>query len=405
MPSLMPHQEKAVAESPDRWSLWFRMRVGKTPTAIRLADSRASSALVICPKSLREQWRAEIARWSDGKCRFTVISKEEMRTKFSSLPHHEAVIVDEAHMAFGNHRSKTFKAMLSYLKRHRCRYVWLLSGTPYTSSPWCVYSYGILLGKDWSWKKWEDEFFAKVRMGPRMIPVPRKGKDAQLQSILRSIGTVVDLCDIADVPDDEDVVETFVLPKEVQSLRDQFVDPVAVVEIGKKHQFEQGATKGNDFEEGRVWDIPKDARVAEIIASEPKVAVVCRYLAQVDKIVRICNKLKKTCYIISGQTGEEAGITANRANNTENCVVVIQADTCAGYSLASFGTMVFASMSYSFVNYDQMRSRIKSATRTEPCRYVHLLTEGDSIDRAVYDCVMRKQDFSAELYANKWGRA
>jgi hypothetical protein len=79
-------------------------------------------------------------------------------------------------------------------------------------------------------------------------------------------------------------------------------------------------------------------------------------------------------------------------------VVLLQSDTVAGYSLKSMDIMVFASLSYSFVNYDQCRSRIKAMEKSTPCTYIHLLTEGKSIDKAVYDCIQHKRDFDAELY-------
>jgi hypothetical protein len=33
--------------------------------------------------------------------------------------------------------------------------------------------------------------------------------------------------------------------------------------------------------------------------------------------------------------------------------------------------------------------------------FLYLLTEGDSIDQAVYDAVKKKEDFKIELYARK----
>jgi len=106
-------------------------------------------------------------------------------------------------------------------------------------------------------------------------------------------------------------------------------------------------------------------------------------------------------FIINGDIKEEAGEIAKKAELCDNCVVLIQADTVAGYSLKSFNTMIFASMSYSFVNYEQAKGRIRSVDKLDSGNYIHLLTEGDSIDRAVYDCVLRKQNFSETLYEKK----
>ena len=90
---------------------------------------------------------------------------------------------------------------------------------------------------------------------------------------------------------------------------------------------------------------------------------------------------------------------ATQAESDSTAIVIAQGDTCLGYPLKSFDTIAFASMSFSFVNLDQMKSRIKSKEKKIPCRYIYLLTEGKSVDRGVYDTVMKRQDFSYELFS------
>jgi len=399
MPDLYKHQQDIVDNAPNKWALFLKMRVGKTPTAIKLADTRAESVIVICPKSLVSQWEREIRKWSTNRSTiYIVVSKEIFRRDYKTLPRVEAIICDEVHMALGNYKSKTFKALYAYINKHKCPYVWLLTGTPFTSTPWSVYSYGLLLGKDWKWMDWDREFFYKVRMGRRMIPQPKKGKEEHLQNILRSLGTVIDLKDVADVPDDTDVIENFILnPEQKKQIADNF-DPLPIVTYTRQHQLEQGVLKGNKFKDSMSFAIAKDSRLLEIAEDTDRIIIVCRYLDQLDKYTKLLEKLGRPIFTIHGQMKESAGDIVLRAESSQNPIVLIQSDTCAGYSLKSFNTMVFASMSYSFVNYDQMRSRMKAMEKTHGCEYIHLLTEGDSLDKAVYDSICKKQDFSIELF-------
>jgi hypothetical protein len=111
-------------------------------------------------------------------------------------------------------------------------------------------------------------------------------------------------------------------------------------------------------------------------------------------------KIGMPIFRISGREKLMAGEVAALAEKEENAIVLVQGDTVAGYSLKSFSLVVFASMSYSFVNYDQVRFRSKAMEKKIPISYIHLLTRGDSIDQAIYDSVLKKQDFSVQLYGH-----
>lgn len=401
MKKLRPHQIKAIKESPNKWGLWFKQRVGKTPTAIGLADARAESALVICPKSLVYHWQEEVKTWGSGACEISVIGRERFRIDWEKLPAIQAIIVDEAHQNFSSYKNLTYKALDKYMQRHGCTFLWLLTGTPVPSSSWSVYSYGKLFGKDWRWIDWDRTFFDKFKMGNRWIPVPKKGTDEKLQKIIRSIGTVIDLKDVAEVADDEDVIETFTLNKEQKKMIKDYFDPLPIVRYTRQHQIEQGVLKSDDYRDEISIPCEKDKRLLEVVNNNEKIIVVCRYHAQIDKYVDILKKTKRSIYVLDGRQKRTASEIAPEAENDQSAIVVIQCDTCVGFSLKSFSTMVFASMSFSFVNYDQMKSRMKSMDKNTTNTYIHFLTEGKSIDKGVYDAVMRKQDFSIELFNNK----
>ena len=399
--NLKPHQQKTVQEAKDKWGLWFKMRVGKTPTAIKLADERCKTCLVIVPKSLKEQWENEIKLWSDGRCQFTVITKETFRRDFGKIDRFEAIIWDEVHLAGCNYKTQLFKAALKYITHYDIKYVWILTGTPWTSSPWAVYSYHLLLGIRLSWPAFSNRFFYQLRMGSRTIPKPRTDRDDELQYMLCQIGTVIDLKDVSEVAEDYDIEEYFDLNKEQEKAIGNITDIMPIVKFGKQHQLESGSLKSDGYSETILIDCDKDKRIKEICEDNDKTVIVVRYLAIIDKYRKMLAGLGKEIFVISGQEQEAAAMVAQKAEQSDKAIVIIQSDTVAGYSLKSFSTMVFASLSYSFVNYDQVRSRIKAMEKNIGNTYIHLLTRGNSIDKAIYDCVKRKENFSIELYAKE----
>lgn len=396
---LRDHQIKAVAESPDKWSLFFRQRVGKTPTAIRLACSRAKSALIISPKSVVSHWHREIEVWKEGNCTFNVQSREQFRKLWKDLPGADYICVDEVHAHFANYKNQAFKALIAYIKKWNPKYIFLLTGTPLPSSHWAIYSYGMILGKKWPWYSWMIKFDIPVRMGARIIYLPKPKMDKELQTIIRKIGTVIDLKDVVDVPEDEEIIETFALNAKQKILIKESFDPLPIVRFSSQHQLEQAVKKGNGYEPTISFECDKDKRLLEIVKDTEKVIVVCRYHDQINKYYEMFKCLNRNTYKISGQEKLTASEISVQAENDPTAIVIVQGDTCLGYSLKSFNVMVFASMSFSFVNLDQLKFRTKSMDKKTPCQYIYLLTEGKSVDRGVYEAVIKKQDFSLELFS------
>jgi len=371
---------------------------GKTPTAITLASNRTKTALVISPKSVVSHWEDEIKRWGNGDCDIKVISRETFRRDWAKLDPVEAIIIDEVHIHFSNYKNLAFKALLKYIKKHNCKCIWGLTGTPMPSSSWSVYSYGKIIGKGWMWKDWDKEFFYRINMGNRMIPTPKPNTEKRLQGILKSIGTVVSLKDVADVADDENIIETFSLNREQKKLIKEHFDPMPIIRYTRQHQLESGTMKSDGYRDTISFPCEKDKRLLEIVKDNNKIIIVVRYIDQIDKYVDLLSKLGRNIYKVPGQEKLSASEIAPKAENDPSAIVIIQSDTCLGYSLKSFNTMVFCSMSFSFVNYDQMKSRMKAMEKKTPNTYIHFLTEGESIDRAVYDCVQKKSNFNIELY-------
>ena len=369
------------------------------------------------PKSLIYQWGEEIKVWSENKnVKFTVISRDQFKKYFEirkikrgkhwvekvvscSMGKHDAVVIDEVHRGFGNYKTIMAKTMQYYLDNYGIEYIWLLTGTPFTATSWSIYSYGKLLGKKWKWYDWNKAFFDNVKMGKRFIPIAKIGMDKPLQNILRKIGTVIDLKDVAEIADDDDIIETFDLNKKQKKAIEEIDADIPIVRYGQIHQIESGTRKSDGYNEELLFNCDKDKRLSELIDDNKKIVIVSRYLLQIKKYEQLAQKKNRRFYTIRGGQKETASEIAVCANADEEAIVFIQGDTCDGYDLQTFSIMVFASMSYSFVNYDQIKHRMKAMKKLTPNTYIHFITNGKSLDRAVYKSVQKKQNFSIELYA------
>jgi len=58
-------------------------------------------------------------------------------------------------------------------------------------------------------------------------------------------------------------------------------------------------------------------------------------------------------------------------------------------------------MSFSFTSYQQACGRFLRINRLKKNVYVHLITEGESLDRAVLDAIKLKKDFDIAIYSRK----
>jgi superfamily II DNA or RNA helicase len=155
---------------------------------------------------------------------------------------------------------------------------------------------------------------------------------------------------------------------------------------------------GDEFNENKTYESDKNERIIALCEENSKVAIICRYNTQIDYLAQILAKYRP--FIIRGDVKNRDKVCLE-AEKAQKAIVLIQADSCLGYQLPSFELCVFVSMSYSYVNYEQMCGRFLRMDKPSRTTFIYLLTEGNSVDQAVYDAVKAKEDFSIELYAKK----
>jgi len=240
-----------------------------------------------------------------------------------------------------------------------------------------------------------------------MIPKQKDNIESEIAKIVNSIGVTMSLSDISQQADDEYVKEYFDLNAEQKKAIKEYFDPLPIVRFTWHHQLESGTLKGDGYRSDGIYQCEKNNRLIEIVKEIRKVAIVARYNLQLQHYADIFKQEGRRVFLINGQTKNLKEII-DQIEKEEDCVVLIQATCSAGYSLASIDTMIFASMDFSFTHYAQICDRLKNMDKNKSCTYIYLLTRSTkdykSVDQGVYDCVMNKQSFDAEIYAKQTKR-
>lgn len=111
--------------------------LGKTPQALGAVEKvQARSILVICPASVVYHWQNQIVKFLGREWleRFTIISYNSLH-KLDPHMKWDVLICDEAHYLKTLDSKRTQQVLGNQGVARRCRYKWMLSGTPVLNRP------------------------------------------------------------------------------------------------------------------------------------------------------------------------------------------------------------------------------------------------------------------------------
>ena len=403
MPVLHDYQQRIVNEAPDKWGFWLSCGLGKSAICISLMEKNLphDSIIIITTKSLKENWKNEVKKWSKkNEYSFIIRSKEEFRRDYKTLPRVNGLIIDEAHFV-GNFKSQIHKALLQYIKVRHPRFIYLATATPIMSEVWSVWSLSKILGKEvlpfWKFKQ---KYFIEIKMGNRRIPVQKKGIEEQIASDLRSFGTVLHTKDVLGPEDVIHETEYFKQNKEQErAVMDIDEDPTSINHMTyytKCLQIASGTLKLDD--KGGFKTIPCDKleRVKELVEQYPNICIVAKHTAE----LRMLQDNLKGSFIYDGHTKEEERQRIIDQINTKGGVLLLQADSGVGFNLEKVNLIVFYSHTFDFIKYSQCLGRNGGLRQKGRNTYLHLITS-DTIDEDVWECLERKTSFDISLYNRK----
>jgi superfamily II DNA or RNA helicase len=382
MKPLYKHQEKFLLDNPDKAMLVWGMGSGKTRSACEWSKLRGPT-LIVVPKGLQENWRRECVMW--GLRDYTILSKENFKKSCKDY-NFRNLIVDEADHFFAPlFKSQLSKSLKWYIREKKPNLL-LLTASPHRSSAWNIYSAGWFLGYEWSYIQFKNDFFVEIRMGHRFIPKPRPHSEEKLRQLIAGISNVFNPEDAFDIPPQIDETIYSGENKHQRVAHENNQEISYITRFTKDHQIEAGI--------GVLYD-NKLELIKTYATDVPKIAVVCRYRAQLEAYAVALRKEGHTVYEIHGDVQNRSEVLDN-VEKDERCVLMLQSATCEGYEAPSVGLMVFVSMDYSYRNYQQIKGRIHRMNRLKKNVYVHLIA-GDT-DKAILSCMEKKQDFDILKY-------
>lgn len=375
---------------------------GKTLTALFLADQNHTTALIITPKKLKEQWEDHEVVKKRAATEYTahkLVTKEEFRRDWRLLGRYDAIIVDEAHY-FSRSTSQLSKALRAYMRYHNPTYIWLLTATPYLSTPWNVYTLGQYCGYDVGYLTFRQRFFYPIRMGSKQIWRAKDDIEHELAKYIMNFGTAIAFDDVVkNTPGQTFETAQFMPANTLLDERDKILAINHLAVMTKWHQILNGVCIGDEYTPSRlIQPNPKLAYLHQYLEDHNNVpvAIIARYTMQLELYQKEFEQHGRPVYLLNGATKDFYN-TTKEIRGERNPIVLIQAAVSEGYELPHIEHVVFASMNFSYKDYKQMTGRFLRLNHPTPTTFTHLLMIG-TVDEAVYENIQGKKDINIAMY-------
>lgn len=411
---LYKHQKDILNLNPAKHLLAWEMGTGKTLAAIRLAEQQPiRNCLVICPKQVIDKWPQEVHKFSTRKdIQWQFLTKEQFKKqaypyakygryrRYNAGPYmladkFDCLIGDEAHY-FSGQKSALSKLIRHFVKTQSVPYIYLLTATPYMSSPWNIYVLAQILGRNWNYISYEKEFFTKFRMGHIMVPKIKKNIEPKIGCLVNRLGNSIRMDECVDMPEAVHEQEYFEATPEQKRAAEQLSDLEVLPMYVKEHQIMGGVYREDNYSEPIFLKSEKKKRIIEYLSEKKKFVLICAYKMEIDMLSKAIQDKGRRVYILDGRTKQSQAVI-DLINADPECVAIINAQCSAGYEIPTANTMVFYSHNFSLVHFLQMTGRIRRANNPQKCLYISYVTK-NTVDEAVYRCISNKEDFDVNIY-------
>lgn len=373
------HQQRFIDRNKNRDLLVWEGGLGKTfAGSLWLLKRPKMKALVVCPKAIIGKWKRDLV--ADG-AKADVVSRDEI--KKIDLNKYKAIILDEAQdfasPIFDKARSQRTTVLYQYVKDNPDAHILLLTATPVRSTPWNIHTLACFLGIYWDVVKFRDEFFHLTNKFGRMHYEKNKDWRIRIRKYIEEISDIVLMADVVDVPlQHNQVIQIPFTPAQENALGEQYLEPSA--EWHARHRAENGKEKFKVLE--------------GIMAKYRKVIVVCMYTQQLKDYAEYIGE-DRAVFTLNGQTKDQDEVI-KQAQEADDCVFLVQASMGAGFDADQFSVIVFASMSFKYIDYAQMKFRVKRIHNLHENTFIHLL--GGKCDQSVYNAIDAGKNFDVVEY-------
>ena len=377
--TLYPHQKRFLDKNPDRAMLVWEMQTGKTLTACEWIKKRSKiKILIACPLSIIEKWKRDL---SEVGAKADVVSRDGI--KKIDLSKYGGIVLDEAQdflsPCFTKQRSARTTAVYNFIRQNPGAHVLLLTATPIRSTSWNCHTAGCFLGTLWPVKEWQNKFFYLTNKFGRYHMEPSKNWRKDIRPYLESISDIVLARDCKEIPKNNHTVINVGWTKEQEeSLKGQYLEPSA--EFNARHRAEQSDAK---------WE-----KIKEIMDGYRKVILVVYYRSQIEDYIKRIGNDRQVFVLHGGIKNKDEVI--EQAKASDDAIFILQAGMGMGFSASEFSVMIFASMSFKYVDYIQSTGRMNSLENIHENNYIYMI--GGKVDMNVYKTIMLGHDFNPHKY-------
>lgn len=381
--TLYNHQQRFKEKNPDHAMLVWETGTGKTVSACVWRNMRKEvKMLIACPKGIIGKWKRDLKEWNVDPKMTHVVSRDDI--KKIDLNNYGGIILDEAQdyssPLFDKNRSKRAEVVYKYVRSHPSACVLLLTATPVRSTPWNIHTLACYLNIFWDIREFRQEFFHMTDKYGRFHYEKNKGWQKMIRKHVEEISDIVLMSDCVDVPrQTTKIIQVPWTQKQENELeKQQYLEPSS--EWHSRHRMEQGEPK---------WKVLKD-----LIDGYRKVIIVCHFRSQIDDYVEKIGE-ERQVFVLNGSVKDQDKVI-EEAKSADDCVFIIQAQMGAGFDAGEFSVVIFASMSFRYVDYVQMKGRVKRINNLHENTFIHLL--GGKNDKAVYNSIKANKDFDVHDY-------
>ncbi len=373
---LYKHQEDFIKENPNKALLAWEINTGKTLAGVEWLRKRPGNAIVVCPKRVKNKWRTAL---DDVHAR--VLTKEEFKKTNVGRP--VAIVFDEAHFAgsglFKKGRSQISTAMYNLVRENPDMGVLLLTATPICSNPANLHTLLTYIGHFIPWKEWREEFYDLQRLPylPRPAYMPKPDWRILIRKYLTKYAHIALMSDCIDLP----MMSEEVIPAKSSPLKkNPEWEPMAAFVAEHRHEQEQ-----------------KISVIRELGGEYRKVMIVAHFREQIEQLSKELSKDRKV-YVLHGGIDDQEKVI-EEAEQDDECYFICQAAIGVGFDAPSFNVMIFASMSYSYVNFVQMKGRITRGDKIKPKKFYYI--HGGRCDKQIYKQILLGKQFDPASFLAK----
>lgn len=379
------------------------MGVGKTIQGIGwLNQVAARRPLIVCPASLRINWRRELEKWAVWDPEATVVSYDEAR-KGKAAGQHDAVIFDEAQY-LKNAESKRSEACLNLPIARRL----FLTGTPIVSRPielwpllraidpqaWgnrtdygMTYCAGRWNGFEWDYRGASNLVDLQRRL--RSSFMVRRRKADVLTDLPPKVRQLITLPAESAGPK---TAELLAAVRQLWKAKQQALTPEAVAALAPHREVVQAQLSKVRHEEALAKVPAVVAHCRDLLEGGVQKLVVFAHHRDVMQAIDYQLSMFKPVRVLGGMTDEQKQQSVDAFQNVEDCRVFVGQLQAAGVglTLTAAHTVVFAELDWVPGVMTQCEDRCHRIGQRDSVLVHHLVVDG-SLDARIARALVRKQ--------------